>query len=173
MFKLKTNRLLLRDFCEEDVAPYQIIGSHPEVLKYYAHTAEEWHTRAVDLVHLFMQQSQAMPRLSYTLAIVAKEAFIGVVSIRTESVAHRQGSIGCSLAIEHWSNGYAAEAMKAAIALGFETLNLHRIYAETISENKAAIALAQRVGLRVEGEFKECQRFKGQWWNQTILSILK
>ena len=96
-----------------------------------------------------------------------------MVSIRTESAEHRQGSIGCSLAIEHWSKGYAAEAMQAAIALGFETLNLHRIYAETISENKAAIALAQRIGMRIEGELKASQQFKDKWWNQTILGILK
>jgi RimJ/RimL family protein N-acetyltransferase len=63
--------------------------------------------------------------------------------------------------------------MAAVIALGFENLDLHRIYAETISENRATIALAKRQGMLVEGILREYQYFKGRWWDTTILSLLR
>lgn len=173
MFELKTNRLLLRDFCEDDLIPYQKFGNHPEALKYYPQTREEWAAHAADLVPRFIESSRETPRLKYTLAIIAENSFAGVVSVRTESSTHRQGSIGCGLVYEHWSNGYALEAMQAALKIGFDTLNLHRIYAETISENKAAITLAQRLGMQIEGELRESQYFKGKWRGTTILGILR
>ncbi len=113
------------------------------------------------------------PRQDYTLAIIAGDSFVGTVSVRIESPEHRQGSIGCGLAYEYWSLGYASEAMAAAITLGFENLDLHRIYAETISENHAAMALAKRQGMREEGILRENQYFKGRWWDTTILSLLR
>ena len=173
MFKLKTERLFLRDFREGDLISYQNFGNHPEALKYYPQNRDEWAAHAADLVPRFIQSSQETPRLKYTLAIVADNSFAGVVSVRTESSSHRQGSIGCGLAYEYWSKGYALEAMQAALDIGFTRLNLHRIYAETISENKAAITLAQRLGMQIEGELRECQYFKDKWWGTTVLGILR
>jgi len=173
MFRLQTKRLLLRDFCEDDLIPYQNFGNHPDALKYYPQTGEEWKHHVAELVPRFIQSSQETPRHSYTLAITVGESFAGVVSVRVESELHQQGSIGCGLAVEHWSKGYALEAMQAALQIGFETLKLHRIYAETISENKAAITLAQRLGMQFEGQLRETQYFKGKWWGTAVLSILR
>ena len=173
MFKLKTERLLLRDFHEEDLIPYQNFGNHPAALTYYPQNREEWAAHAAELVPRFIKASQDDPRTSFTLAISANGTFAGVVSVRLESHTHRQGSIGCGLVYEYWGKGYALEAMQATLDLGFEKLNCHRIYAETISENKAAITLAQRLGMQIEGELRENQYFKGKWWGTTILGILR
>lgn len=173
MFTLKTERLLLRDICEDDLTPYQSFGNQPQALTYYPQNSEAWRALAAELIPRFIKSAQETPRLNYTLAIIAEDSFAGVVSVRTESSTHRQGSIGCGLAYDYWSKGYALEAMQAALQIGFETLNLHRIYAETISENKAAIVLTQRLGFQIEGELRESQYFKGRWWGETILSILR
>jgi ribosomal-protein-alanine N-acetyltransferase len=173
MFEIKTKRLLLRDFREEDLNAYQQVGNHAEALRYYPQTRAEWGAHVVSLVKMFQQWQVEEPRQKYALAIMAGDSFVGTVSVRIESPEHRQGSIGCTLAYEYWSLGYASEAMAAAITLGFENLDLHRIYAETISENHAAIALAKRQGMREEGILRESQYFKGRWWDTTILSLLR
>ena len=173
MFELKTKRLLLRDFREEDLIAYQQVGNRTEALRYYSQSPTEWGAHVEGLVKKFLESQIEEPRQNYTLAIIAGNSFVGTVSVRIESPEHRQGSIGCGLGYEYWSLGYASEAMAAAITLGFENLNLHRIYAETISENRAAVALAERLGMRVEGELRDNQYFKGRWWNTTILSLLR
>ncbi len=173
MFAIKTKRLVLRDFREEDLIPFRQIGNSLDALKYYSQTPTEWGPHVENLVKQFMESQIGVPRQNFTLAIIAGDLFIGVVSVRIESTDHRQGSIGCGLAYEYWSLGYASEAMIVAISLGFEKLNLHRIYAETISENNAAIALAERLGMRIEGVLRENQYFKGRWWDTTILGLLR
>jgi len=173
MFELKTKRLLLRDFREEDLIAYQQIGNRAEALRYYPQTRTEWSVHVEGLVKKFLESQVEEPRQNYTLAIIAGNSFVGTVSVRIESPEHSQGSVGCGLAYEYWSLGYASEAMAAAITLGFKDLDLHRIYAETISENRAAMALVKRQGMRVEGILRENQYFKGRWWDTTILSLLR
>jgi RimJ/RimL family protein N-acetyltransferase len=165
--------LLLRDFREEDLIPFRKIGNNDEALKYYSQTPAEWGSHVEYLVKLFMESQIEVPRQKYTLAIITGGSFIGTVSVRIDSPEHRQGSIGCVLAYKYWSQGYASEAMTAALNLGFEKLKLHRIYAETISENRAALALAERQAMRIEGVLRENQYFKGRWWNTTILALLR
>lgn len=52
--------------------------------------------------------------------------------------------------------------MVALIAFGFESHNRHRVYTETISENKPAIKLSEILGMREEARFIENRFFKGQ-----------
>lgn len=173
MFELKTERLLLRDFQAEDVLDYKKVGDHAGALKYYPQSASEWATHVDGLVDKFREWRLKQPRLKYALAIIKNGSFVGTISVRVDSPEHRQGAIGCGLGYEHWSKGYASEAMAAVLTLGFEGLNLHRIYAETISDNRAAVVLAVRLGMRLEGEIRENQYFKGRWWNSTIYSLLR
>ena len=59
------------------------------------------------------------------------------------------------------------------IGYGFEELGLHRICAEVIEENAAAVGLAERLGMRREGTLRENRWFRGRWWNTAILSVLE
>ena len=52
-----------------------------------------------------------------------------------------------SLHPDAWGQGYAAEAARAALAYGFETLGLDRIFAITLEENRASRAVMERIGL--------------------------
>ena len=46
-----------------------------------------------------------------------------------------------------WGQGYATEAARAALAYGFETLELDRIFAITLEENRASQSVMERIGL--------------------------
>jgi RimJ/RimL family protein N-acetyltransferase len=85
----------------------------------------------------------------------------------------RQASIGCGLAREFQVSGYAEEAMRALVDYGFLNLKIHRIYAEMIGSNKAAIQLCKKFGMRVEARFIEHRFFKEQWWDTVVFAILK
>ncbi len=64
------------------------------------------------------------------------------------------------------------KAMEAVLDFGFNELNVHRVYAETISENKSAIALCQKMGFRHEAEFIHNRFFNNRWWNTSIYALL-
>ena len=170
---IKTERLVLRDFSQTDLPVYQALCSDSDFQR-YSSEADMTPEKAHSLLQMFIDWATESPRTKFQLAIeIPAEEMIGSCGVRITSVEEKQGTFGCELNPAHWGRGYAHEASRAVIEFGFTELDLHRIYAETNSENRAAIALAKKMGMRVEGELKENRWFRGQWWNTTILSILK
>ena len=173
MLAIQTDRLLLRDFRLSDLPAYANLLAHPASRQFSSE--EDAHTeKAEELLRLFLAWSEERPRLRYQLAIVLpSQDVIGSVGIRIVSMSERQGSFGCELNPRHWGRGYAREAARAMIGYGFRELGLHRIYAETLEENAAAISLAEGLGMQQEGTLLENRRFRGRWWNTMILSVLE
>jgi ribosomal-protein-alanine N-acetyltransferase len=73
--------------------------------------------------------------------------------------------LGYDLLPEFWHQGYAAEAVYAALNAGFSgALHcgvLHRVQADTIPGNQASEALLRRLGFQEEG----LRRGAGYWKN--------
>ena len=173
MLAIRTDRLLLRDFSIADLPAYARVHAHPLSRQFYPE--EDTHLdKAEHLLRLFVAWSQERPRLRYQLAVVLPpQGVIGSVGVRVTSESECQGSFGCELDPPYWGRGYALEAARAVIGYGFREVGLHRIYAETLEENAAAITLAEKLGMRREGTLRESRWFKGRWWNTAIFSVLE
>jgi len=171
-FIIETERLILRDFTPHDYDAYIAQCQDPKYQRFY-NEEDCTQVKSQQLVDLFIQQATEAPRKQYHLAITCKTtgAYMGIAGLRLEN--DNQASVGCGLARCYQSASVAEEAMNALIGYGFKQLDIHRVYAETISANKAAIRLCQRVGMRVEAEFIENRFFKNQWWNTTVLAMLE
>ncbi len=173
MLAIQTDRLLLRDFRFTDLPAYANLLACPASRRFFS-KEDARPEKAEELLRLFLAWSEERPRLRHQLAVVLpSQDVIGSVGIRVVSMSERQGSFGCELDPRHWGRGYAREAGRAMIEYGFRELGLHRIYAETLEENAAAISLAEGLGMRREGTLRENQLFKGRWWNTTIFSVLE
>lgn len=156
-----------------DLPAYASLLAHPSS-RQFSSEEDTRPEKAEELLRLFIAWSEERPRLRHQLAVVLpSQDVIGSVGIRVVSMLECQGSFGCELDPRHWGRGYAREAARAMIGYGFRELGLHRIYAETLEENAAAIGLAEGLGMQREGTLRENRRFKGRWWNTTILSVLK
>ena len=136
--KLATDRLLLREFVEDDWRAVLAYQSEAQYLKYspWTHrTAEE----VRNFVRGFVEWQGERPRTKYQLAITLRSEgrLIGNCGIRMESADSRQANIGYEIAPEYWGEGYASEAVGAMVAFGFGELRLQRIWARCVVENVA------------------------------------
>lgn len=170
MHLIETENLILRDFVSDDRDAYRALRSDRKFSRFYSE--EDVSTAKSDaLLDLFIGQSLAQPRSKFQFAIVTQSGdLIGSCGIRLE--ADRQASVGCELGREWQKNGYALEAARAVLAFGFEQHGIHRIYAETISENKAAIRLCKILGMRHEALLLENRYFQGRWWSTAVFAVL-
>ena len=57
-----------------------------------------------------------------------------------------QPEIGWSLAEPYWGRGYAAEAARAVLLHGFETLGYDTVYSRTSASNRASTRMMERLG---------------------------
>jgi RimJ/RimL family protein N-acetyltransferase len=170
---LETGRLILRDFEPEDFEAFFATpqgGAYQQFYPEEVTTRDFWQT----IFERILETVKAEDRLVYQLAVCLPSGeLIGTRGVRIEDRENRQASFGCAIAREYWGNGYAFEAADRLIDFGFSPLPVHRIYAETISENKSARCLAERLGMRLESEFLHQRFFRGRWWNTVIYAILR
>jgi len=79
--------------------------------------------------------------------------------------------VGYILKKTHWGKGYATEGAKACIAYGFDLFGVDKIYAAIRPENTRSIAVAERLGMKPEGEF--VITYDGKKMKHLIYSIKK
>lgn len=172
--QLETERLILRDFIEDDWQAMAGYWRDPRYQRYYAEVddIEEtvWH-----LVTIFIAGQHEDPRRRWQLAVERKDdgRMIGNCGIRINAPEHREANIGYELNPDEWGQGFATEAASAIVRFGFEDLGLHRIWAECNAENTDSIRVLTKLGMRREARFREHQWFRGRWWDTLIYAVLE
>jgi len=172
--QLITERLILREFEEDDWRPILAYQSDPHYLRY-----NPWSQRTEadvrNFVQGFMLWQQERPRRKFQLVITLKSTgqLIGNCGIRMKTAYAREADIGYELDDHYWGNGYATEAARALLDFGFRELRLHRIWAQCIAENVASARVMERLGMKLEGHFRESEWMKNRWWDTLYYAILE
>ena len=92
----------------------------------------------------------------------------------TAFMPDQRASIGYELARAAWRQGIMTEALDVIIAFGFRELNLNRIDAVVLPENKASILLLEKLGFSHEGLLKEYENWGNKGFvDLCMLSMLK
>ncbi len=68
--------------------------------------------------------------------------------------------------------GLGRQMVTAALALGFDTLGLHRLDLNVFDFNHAALACYTQAGLMREGVVRDARRVGDGWWSVVTMSML-
>lgn len=174
-YPLQTDRLDLRPFQPGDLAVLHTYLSRGDVNRYlYTEpTINEESTR----IALETRRGRIELRESgdvLQLAIVVRQTgqLVGDVLLMWRSAEYRQGEIGYVLHPDHQGKGYATEASREMLRLGFARLGLHRIYARLDGRNTASARVLERLGMRREAHLRENEYVKGAWTDEVIYALL-
>lgn len=149
---VRTERLLLRRGTEADVESTWRLRQLPEVHEWLGAAARTPEAYRV----LFLREG----RLAVTLIVELDGLVIGDLMLRVEDawsqeeVADQakgvQAELGWSLDPAYRGEGYATEAVRAAIDLCFGPLGLRRVHADCFADNVPSWRLMERIGMRRE-----------------------
>ena len=167
-----TQRLVLRRYTPEDQADLLVLAAQPTVaaiLSGRLPATEEGVRSYIDLQNSY---SPFEKDKVFELAVERKEdgRVLGLVGLIHRD--HRQGEIGWALAAEYRGQGYATEAASALMDYGFNTLDLHRLHADTNSDNAASRGVMERLGMRLEAQLRDAVWVEGKWVDRVIYGIL-
>ena len=140
---LRTPRLLLREWRDEDAAPFAAMSADPEVLRYLTAPDPEAVTRmrAHFAAHGFG---------NFVVELPGEASFIGVVGLN-----YVRWILPFTPAVEaawrlmptYWGRGYALEAARAAVDDGFGRIGLAELVAYTVTGNRASRQVMERLGM--------------------------
>ena len=145
---LETERLLLREWRDEDREPFARMNADPRVMEFFAATLTAAQTDAMlerVQAHLDRHGFGWWPaELKETGAFIG---FIGLAVPYFEAHFTPCVEIGWRLAAEHWGRGLATEGARAALRYGFEELGLREIVSFTVPANVRSRRVMEKLGM--------------------------
>jgi RimJ/RimL family protein N-acetyltransferase len=151
-FPIATERLDLRPFEPGDLDALVAIHGDPEVVRYlYFDVRDRDELRGV-LGEKAQRTALEKEGDGLNLAAVLRATgeLVGDVVLFWRSEEHRQGEVGYIMHPAHGGRGYATEAARALLRIGFEELGLHRICGRLDARNTASARVLERLGMRRE-----------------------
>ena len=145
---LQTSRLLLREWRDDDVPAFAALNADPQVMEFLP--------RLLDRAESDALATRIRNRLAergfglWAVEVCGVAPFIGFVGLSVPSFeAHFTPcvEIGWRLARDHWGQGYATEAARAALDFGFRTLGLKEIVSFTVPANRRSRSVMERLGM--------------------------
>lgn len=171
---LTTDRLILREVEANDrdaIFAYQSDSRYRRYYPWIPDVQEDVHR----LVDAFIHWQEEQPRYKFQLAItlLVDHRLIGTCGIRAAKVNGQEAELGYELHPDHWGQGYATEAAHAMLIFGFGTLNLQRVWAQCLAENKASVRVLDRLGMRQEQLLSKHTWMQKRWWDTLVYAISK
>lgn len=173
-YPVRTERLLLRPLGPGDTDALLVYRSRPDVCRYVPFepmTKQDITERLAGMwaVTELTGEGQA---LTLGVEVTATGELIGDVILFWHSRQHAGGELGYVFAPSAGGQGYATEAARAVLQLGFEGLGLHRITARIDERNEPSARLARRLGMRQEARLVHNELFKGEWSTELDFAML-
>jgi RimJ/RimL family protein N-acetyltransferase len=163
---LETDRLLLREFVEEDAEAFFKLNSNPEVLRFVP-----------DKPLLNVDQARQL-LVDHPIADYRKHGF-GRGACILKSTGEQIGFAGLKYLEElgevdvayrllptHWGHGFATEAALASVRFGFGHLGLKQIIGLAMPENVASVRVLEKTGLR----YVETATFWGHQFSKYVIT---
>jgi RimJ/RimL family protein N-acetyltransferase len=173
-FPITTERLLLRPFVPGDLDALVAIHGRADVVRYlYGDVRGRDELRGV-LGEKMQRAALAKEGDALNLAAVRTDTgeLIGDVTLFWRSEEHRGGEVGYIFNPDHGGHGFATEAARALLRIGFEELGLHRIVGRLDARNHASARVLERLGMRREAHFVENELVKGEWADEVVYAML-
>lgn len=181
---LKTERLLLRQWAEDDFLPFAEMCSDKDVMEFFPklQTQSESYEMAKKIQALIEDLGWGL----WALEIPNQHRFIGFVGLhipKDNMPFSPCVEIGWRLSKQYWGKGYATEAAEKALEYAFNKLNLSEVVSFTTVANVRSMAVMQKIGMcnsgqnfmhpNIEASHPQCEhvlyKISKSEWHQNVL----
>jgi RimJ/RimL family protein N-acetyltransferase len=144
-----TERLLLRQWRASDREPFAELNADPRVMEFFPTLLD----RAASDAGFDRLRAKIEERGwgLWAVELRATNSFIGFVGLQVPTAPLPFGpcvEVAWRLAHAYWGNGYATEAAKGTLRVGFERLALEEIVSFTAVINRKSRAVMERLGMQ-------------------------
>lgn len=145
---IETPRLILRDWRDDDLAPFAAMNADPEVMRFFPslQTRQESDASVARVRVSFETRGWGFWAAEHK----ADGRFIGFIGLNVPLwSAHFTPcvDIGWRLARAYWGQGLATEGARAALAFGFGELALREVVSITVPDNAPSRRIMAKLGM--------------------------
>jgi RimJ/RimL family protein N-acetyltransferase len=152
---IRTDRLRLRRWRNDDVEPFANMCSDPEVMRHIGSGATRISAQARTSIHAYEREWEENGFGLFAVERLEDGKFLGFTGLAEPSFLPEimpAVEIGWRFARQSWGNGYASEAAKAALEFGLQKLGLPEIVGIYQAGNRASGRIMEKLGMRFDRE---------------------
>lgn len=151
---IETERLRLRPFRMSDARRVQTLVGEREIAATTLNIPHPYQDGMAETWIRTHEPGYAADELAtFAITIRASGELVGAIGLVIDR-DHGRAELGYWIGRPYWNHGYATEAARALLRLGFEQLGVHRIQAEHLVRNPASGRVMQKAGMRHEGRLR-------------------
>lgn len=154
---LETERLRLRPVMLSDANAMYEYASDEETVAYVFPIHQSLKETKEAIANYFI----SAPLGKYGIELKTTGQLIGTIDLRIID-QHAIAEIGYSLNKAFWGQGYVPEAANELLRLGFEELQLIRIFAVYDIDNPKSGRVLEKIGMKLEGNIPNARIWKGK-----------
>jgi len=173
---IETKNLILRRFKESDIKRFYAYRNHPELRRY---VGEGWCDCTLEKAKKFIKEQATAepikPKQWFNIAIEKKisEELIGDLGFYTQDSEDTQIQLFVTIAPDYQQEGFALEAMGAAMEYVFKYLDVEQVIAIIDIRNRAAVNLLERLEFKRHGDFTTGEVVDGEDITEHLFTITK
>ena len=174
-YPYETARLRLRRQSMDDLDWQFALRQIPEVIRFLPFGGESMEEMKQVMERRTSMTHWEKPGDRIMMMVENKETRERLGEVSLFSTAHEKdtGELGYIFHPNHHGKGYAREAAKEIMRIGFEEAKQHRMTALCDPENKASLAVMLKLGMRQEGIAKSVSFERGEWQDLLTCAILE
>jgi RimJ/RimL family protein N-acetyltransferase len=148
--QIETQRLILREFQQEDLRELAPILANPQVME-FSPTGVLSSSQTHAKIQGFVASYQKFGFGKWAVTLKESGALIGYCGIAIERIEDRdEPEIGYRLDSRFWGQGLATEAAGGAITYGFEQFKFLYVLGIVEQANTASVRVLEKLGMRYQ-----------------------
>jgi [ribosomal protein S5]-alanine N-acetyltransferase len=141
---LRTQRTIVRPFCDADLKPLIGIMTDAEVMRFTGFKNPQAEERIIELLAKWKSEGEK-PFGVWAIENIETQKLVAWFMLK--KTVSSDPEIGFMLERGHWTNGYATEVSEALLNYAFTHLKINRVIASTVPENLASIKVLKKIGM--------------------------
>ena len=146
--QIQTQRLNLRRWRKTDLKAFAAVNADPEVMEHFPRVMTEADTaRAIAVFeHHFQDHGFGLWAVEHS-GSGELVGFTGLAIPSFDAPFMPAVEVGWRFGKQHWGNGYATEAARAALGFGFREAGLDEVVSFTVPANVRSTRVMERLGM--------------------------
>lgn len=170
---IETERLLLRKITMGDAGDLFAYASQPLVSKYLPWQLHQSITDSKEFLAHIIEGYDQQSKLTWAIELKESGKMIGTIDFISWNPKRQKAEIAYVLSPQYWGQALMAEAAKALISFGFQSMELNKVEAPIMLENKQSQRLAEKLGMLREGVARQHMIIKGEFVDLAMYAVLK
>lgn len=170
---IESERLILRKLELTDAEDMFEYASEPTVSRFMPWQVHQTTDDTREFIDFIRKGYKDNNKLTWAIELKSENKMVGTIDFVSWLQKRQRAEVGYTLSHHYWGQGLMREAAETLIDFGFKEMDLIKVEAPIMLDNKQSQRLAEKLGMIREGVLRKHMIIKGEFVDLAMYAVLK